>query len=148
MLRIFLICISILFFQNISFSKDEYFLTLRYDKVNLRQGPSKEYPIKIFYKKKYLPVLVQDQSDNFRKIRDHENNSGWIHVSQLSKKKSAIVIEDELIMFRRPTIYSEPLVVLQKGRLTKIIKCNEEWCKASSSKYKGWIKKEGLWGLL
>ena len=64
------------------------------------------------------------------------------------KKKSAIVIEDELIMFRRPTIYSEPLVVLQKGRLTKIIKCNEEWCKASSSKYKGWIKKEGLWGLL
>ncbi len=148
MLRIFLISISILFFQNISFSKDEYFLTLRYDKVNLRQGPSKEYPIKIFYKKKYLPVLVQDQSDNFRKIRDHENNSGWIHVSQLSKKKSAIVIEDELIMFRRPTIYSEPLVVLQKGRLTKIIKCNEEWCKASSSKYKGWIKKEGLWGLL
>ena len=87
MLRIFLISISILFFQNISFSKDEYFLTLRYDKVNLRQGPSKEYPIKIFYKKKYLPVLVQDQSDNFRKIRDHENNSGWIHVSQLSKKK-------------------------------------------------------------
>ena len=148
MLRIFLISISILFFQSISFSKDEYFLTLRYDKVNLRQGPSKEYPIKIFYKKKYLPVLVQDQSDNFRKIRDHENNSGWIHVSQLSKKKSAIVIEDELIMFRRPTIYSEPLVVLQKGRLTKIIKCNEEWCKASSSKYKGWIKKEGLWGLL
>ena len=148
MLRIFLISISILFFQNISFSKDEYFLTLRYDKVNLRQGPSKEYPIKIFYKKKYLPVLVQDQSDNFRKIRDHENNSGWIHVSQLSKKKSAIVIEDELIMFRRPTIYSEPLVVLQKGRLTKIIKCNEEWCKASSSKYKGWIKKESLWGLL
>ncbi len=148
MLRIFLISISILFFQNISFSKDEYFLSLRYDKVNLRQGPSKEYPIKIFYKKKYLPVLVQDQSDNFRKIRDHENNSGWIHVSQLSKKKSAIVIEDELIMFRRPTIYSEPLVVLQKGRLTKIIKCNEEWCKASSSKYKGWIKKEGLWGLL
>jgi len=148
MLRIFLISISILFFQNSSFSKDEYFLTLRYDKVNLRQGPSKEYPIKIFYKKKYLPVLVQDQSDNFRKIRDHENNSGWIHVSQLSKKKSAIVIEDELIMFRRPTIYSEPLVVLQKGRLTKIIKCNEEWCKASSSKYKGWIKKEGLWGLL
>ena len=112
MLRIFLISISILFFQIISFSKDEYFLTLRYDKVNLRQGPSKEYPIKIFYKKKYLPVLVQDQSDNFRKIRDHENNSGWIHVSQLSKKKSAIVIEDELIMFRANLF--KPLVVLQK----------------------------------
>ena len=102
---------------------DEYFLTLRYDKVNLRQGPSREYPIKIFYKKKFLPVLVQDQSDNFRKIRDHENNSGWVHISQLSKKKAAIVIEDELIMFKNPTIYSKPLAILKKGRLTKIIKC-------------------------
>ena len=27
-------------------------------------------------------------NDNFRKIRDHENNSGWIHISQLSKKKA------------------------------------------------------------
>ena len=65
----------------------EYFLTLRNDKVNLRQGPSFEYPIKLFYKKKFLPVLIQDKFENFRKIRDHENNTGWIHISQLSKKK-------------------------------------------------------------
>ena len=68
-------------------TKDEYFLTLRNDKVNLRQGPSFDYPVKIFYKKKFLPVLIQDKSDNFRKVRDHENNSGWVHISQLSKKK-------------------------------------------------------------
>ena len=71
----------------ILYSDDEYFRTLRNDKVNLRQGPSFDYPIKIFYKKKFLPVLIMDKSDNFRKIRDHENNSGWIHISQLSKKK-------------------------------------------------------------
>jgi len=71
----------------ILYSKNEYFLTLRNEKVNLRQGPSFDYPIKILYKKKFLPVLVQEKSDNFRKIRDHENNSGWIHISQLSKKK-------------------------------------------------------------
>ena len=62
---------------------NEYFLTLRNDKVNLRQGPSFEYPIKLFYKKKFLPVLIQDKFENFRKIRDHENNTGWIHISQL-----------------------------------------------------------------
>ena len=69
-------------------SEEKYFLTLRNDQVNLRQGPSFKHPIKILYKKKYLPVLVIDISDNFRKIKDHENNSGWIHISQLSKKKS------------------------------------------------------------
>ena len=148
MLRIIIIIFSVLFFESLSFSQDEYFLTLRYDKVHLRQGPSREYPIKILYKKKFLPVLIQDKSDNFRKIRDHENNSGWIHVSQLSKKKAAIVIDEQLIMFKNPTIYSKPIAVLKKGRLAKIIKCKEIWCKAKSDKYKGWIKKESLWGLL
>ena len=148
MLRIAIIIYSILFFESYSFSQDEYFLTLRYNKVNLRQGPSREYPVKIFYKKKFLPVLIQDQSDNFRKIRDHENNTGWIHISQLSKKKAAIVIDDKLIMFKNPTIYSKPLAILKKGRLTKILKCKEYWCKAKSDKYKGWLKKDSLWGLL
>ena len=148
MLRLIIVLIGIFFFQSFSFSQDEYFLTLRYDKVNLRQGPSREYPVKIFYKKKFLPVLVQDQSDNFRKIRDHENNTGWIHISQLSKKKAAIVIDDDLIMFKNPTIYSKPIVILKKGKLSKIIKCKVVWCKAKADNYKGWVKKESLWGLL
>ena len=148
MLRIIIIISSIFFFESFSFSQDEYFLTLRYNKVHLRQGPSREYPIKIFYKKKFLPVLIQDQSGNFRKIRDHENNTGWIHISQLSKKKAAIVIDDDLIMFKSPTIYSKPIVILKKGKLSKIIKCKSDWCKAEAGKYKGWLKKESLWGLL
>jgi SH3-like domain-containing protein len=148
MLRVVIIIFSILFFENSSFSQDEYFLTLRYDKVHLRQGPSRQYPIKIFYKKKFLPVLIQDKSDNFRKIRDHENNSGWIHVSQLSKKKAAIVIDDELIMFNNPTIYSRPKVILNKGKLCLITKCKAEWCKIKVDKYKGWVEKDSLWGRL
>tara|TARA_X000001036_G_scaffold387122_1_gene382646 strand:- start:1297 stop:1743 length:447 start_codon:yes stop_codon:yes gene_type:complete len=148
MLRIIVIIFSVSFFESVSFSQDEYFLTLRYDKVNLRQGPSREYPIKILYKKKFLPVLIQDKSDNFRKVRDHENNSGWIHISQLSKKKAAIVIDEKLIMFKNPTIYSKPIAILRQGRLTKIIKCKENWCKGKAGAYKGWLKKDSLWGLL
>jgi SH3-like domain-containing protein len=148
MLKIVVIIYSILFLQTSAFSKDEYFLTLRYDIVNLRQGPSKDYPVKIFYKKKFLPVLIQDKSDNYRKIKDHENNTGWIHLSQLSKKKAAIVTDDQLIMFNSPTVYSKPIVILKKGRLIKIIKCKSDWCKAKSDEYKGWLQKENLWGLL
>ncbi len=85
---IFYVLIYTFFIQN-SFAIEEYFLTLRNDKVNLRQGPSLDYPIKLFYTKKFLPVLVQEKYENFRKIRDHENNSGWVHISQLSKKKSS-----------------------------------------------------------
>jgi SH3-like domain-containing protein len=142
------IFLSILFFFtliNFSFS-EEYFSTLKYSKVNLRQGPSKDYPVKIFYKKKYLPVLVFDSSDNYRKIRDHENNTGWIHVSQLSKRKAALVDIDQIIMFKNSTIFSRPLVVLEKGRLCLILKCNYSWCKIKTGEYSGWVKKENLWG--
>ena len=127
---------------------DEYFLTLRNEKVNLRQGPSFEYPIKIFYKKKYLPVLIEDKSDNFKRIRDHENNSGWIHVSQQTKKKAGITIKDDLLIFDKPTIYSKPLVVLKKGRLCIVKKCKGNWCKVKVDEYVGWIKKDDLWGRL
>jgi len=126
----------------------EYFLTLRNDKVNLRQGPSFEYPIKLFYKKKFLPVLIQDKFENFRKIRDHENNTGWIHISQLSKKKAAITIDDNVLVFNKPSIYSSPKVILKKGRLCKIKKCKNDWCSITVDKFKGWVKKESLWGLL
>ena len=128
-------------------AKENYFLTLRYDIVNLRQGPGKDYPIKIFYKKKFLPVQIMDKSNNFRKIKDHEKNSGWIHISQLSKKKSDIFTDGNLIMFKSNTIYSNPIVVLKKGRLIKIDKCKLSWCKVRSEDFKGWIKNEELWGL-
>ena len=143
-----IIFFSTLFFLSIQKTfADDYFLTLRNEKVNLRQGPSFEYPIKLFYKKKFLPVLVQDRFENFRKIRDHENNTGWIHVSQLSKKKAAIVIDDEVYIFSSNTIYSKPLAISKNGKLLLIKKCKKDWCKISSKRFKGWVKKESLWGL-
>ena len=146
-LRVLLFFLFLLSFQNV-YSNDEYFRTLRNDKVNLRQGPSFDYPIKIFYKKKFLPVLIQDHSDNFRKIRDHVNNTGWVHVSQLSKKKAALIVDDSIILFNSSTVYSNPVAILKKGRLVKINKCKSDWCKIKTGEFKGWVKKESLWGLL
>ena len=145
MLRLIYIFLFLISFQYLF--AEEYFLTLRNNEVNLRQGPSFDYPIKLFYKKKFLPVLVQEKFENFRKIRDHENNTGWIHVSQLSKKKAAIVIDDEAYIFSSNTIYSKPLAISKRGKLLLIKKCKENWCKITNKNFKGWVKKESLWGL-
>ena len=131
-----------------TFAEENYYLTLRNDKVNLRQGPSLKHPIKLVYKKKFLPLLIQDRSDNFRKVLDHENNSGWIHITQLSKKKAAINIMDKSIVFKNPTIYSKPIAVLEKGRLCLIKKCKNNWCKIKIENYIGWVEKENLKGRL
>ena len=129
-------------------SAEEYFLTLKNSTANLRQGPSFDYPIKIFYNKKFLPVLILDTSDNFRKIKDHENNTGWMHISQLSKKKAALTHSEQVVMFKNSTTFSSPLVVLEKGRLCLISRCEKNWCKIKTDKYSGWVIKKGLWGNL
>jgi len=146
--KIIIVFFLLTFIFNSSLARDEYFLTLRNDKVNLRQGPSFDYHVKIFYEKKFLPVMVVDQSENFKKIIDHENNSGWIHISQLSKKKAAITKLDKVILFKRPTRYSKPLAVLEKGRLMIISKCKDDWCKVQVENFKGWVDKKKLWGRL
>ena len=136
----------LLFFSNIYANEKKEFLTLKKNEANLRQGPSFEYPIKLIYKKKYLPVLILDKSGPWRNIKDFENNTGWIHVVLLSKKKSAINIKNNSIIYKKPTIYSKPIVKLEAGRLVLIKKCKTKWCKITSGGYSGWIFKDSLWG--
>ena len=148
MAKIIIFLVLFIFTINNSLAETEYYLTLRSSKVNLRQGPSLNHPVKLVYNKKFLPVLILDKSYNFRKIKDHENNSGWIHISQLSKKKAALNIEDKSIIFRKPSEYSKPLATVQKGRLCLIKKCKDDWCKIKSGKYTGWMKRKNLVGRL
>ena len=143
----FILLILFLFFGTKSFSiEKKKFLSLKNNEVNLRQGPSFEYPIKLTYKKKYLPVLIIDRLENWRQVKDIKNNSGWIHISQLSRKKSAINIDNLSIIYRKNTIYSKPIAKLEKGRLVLVIKCKNIWCKVTSGGFRGWINKSSLWG--
>ena len=105
-----------IFYTTSVLAETNYFLMLKNNKVNVRYGPSFDYPIKYVYKKKFLPVKVIDKKENFRRIIDHKKNSGWIHRSQLKKSKSLIVLEDKLI-FKNNSKFSEPLVKIKKGRL-------------------------------
>lgn len=85
---IFIYIILNIFLVTSSFAEtNNYFLSLKYNKVNVRQGPSSDYPIKYIYRKKFLPLKVIDSYDNFKKVLDLSYNTGWIHRSQLSKKK-------------------------------------------------------------
>ena len=136
----------LLFFSNINANENKEFLTLKNIEVNLRQGPSFEYPIKLVYQKKYLPVIIIDKSETWRQIKDFENNSGWIHISQLSKRKSGINIKNNSIIYKKPTIYSKPIAKLEVGRLVLIKKCKMKWCKITSGNFNGWIYKNSLWG--
>ena len=90
--------ILILFFFPFNVFADDTFLSLKKNKVNVRYGPGFEYPIKFIYNKINLPIKQIDKKENFRRIIDLKNNSGWIHVSQLKKVNSIIPKTDKILL--------------------------------------------------
>ena len=135
----------LIFFCTTAFSNENYYLMLKNSKVNVRMGPGLDYPVKFIYKKKYLPVKVIDKKENFRKIIDHKKNSGWIHISQLKKVNSVIVLSNR-ILFKKPSFNSRPIANIDSGRLLVLKKCKKDWCEVSSQNYKGWINMDDVWG--
>ena len=142
-IAIFFLCLSFSGVQLIN--AEEKFLSLKKNKTNVRYGPGLDYPIKYIYRKVNLPVKQIDKKENFRRILDLQNNSGWIHISQLKSSNSIIILENR-ILFKKPSNLSRPIVRLEKGRLLIIKKCENKWCKITSDNYSGWLKAENIWG--
>ena len=135
----------LLLISNICFA-NEVFVSLKKNKVNVRYGPSLDSDIKYVYKKINLPLKQIDKKENFRRIIDLKNNSGWIHISQLKKSNSVIATKNK-VLFKKPTSFAKPIAQIEKGRLLIVEKCEQNWCRISSEKLKGWIKKVDIWGL-
>ena len=144
MKKIYFLILIFIFYPFYGFS-EEIFLSLKKNKVNVRYGPSFDSPVKFIYKKINLPIKQIDKKENWRRIIDLKNNSGWIHRSQL-KKINSIIPLSEKILFSKPSIFSKPLAKIQKGRVLILQKCTEKWCKVESEKFNGWIKTDDVWG--
>ena len=139
-----LILLTIFFFKGV-LAENNYFLMLKNNKVNVRYEPDLNSPIKYIYNKKNLPIKVIDKKENFRRIIDIKNNSGWIHTSQLRKNKSFILLENK-ILFSKPTKYSKPIVKISSGRLLLVKKCKLKWCRVKTENYTGWLEVKNVWG--
>ena len=126
---------------------EETFLSLKKNKVNVRYGPSFDSDIKYVYKKINLPIKQIDKKENFRRIIDFKNNSGWIHISQL-KKNNAVIASNNKILFKKSSSFAKPIAQIKKGRLLVLQKCKKSWCKIKSNNFEGWIKTDDIWGLV
>ena len=134
----------LLFFCSDSFA-DEVFVSLKKSKVNVRYGPSFDSDVKYVYKKINLPIKQIDKKENFRRIIDLKNNSGWIHVSQLKRSNSVITTKDK-VLFKKPTSFGKPLALLKEGRLLILEKCEDKWCYIKTGNFQGWVENSNLWG--
>jgi len=150
MSKLFLILISIFILESnytIIASTTKKYLSIRSNLTNVRLGPSYTHPVIWIYEKKNMPVEIIDEFEVWRKIKDFQGEIGWIHLSQLSRKRTLLTVRDNGILYKAASELSEPLVKIGMYETAIIKKCYQDWCKIEIQKYKGWIQKEYLWGV-
>jgi len=140
-----ILTLLVFFLLTFELAAKDNFLSLKKNKVNVRYGPGLDYPVKYIYNKINLPIKQIDKKENFRRIIDLKNNSGWIHISQLKKSNSFIILENK-ILFKKASNFSQPILRLEKGRMLVIKKCLLNWCNVKTDNYYGWVKTNNIWG--
>jgi len=124
-----------------------YWASLRYEKVNMRVGPSAEYPVTWVYQRQGLPVKVVRLREGWRLIEDHEGTQGWIAASQLDPARGGLVIGTGLAEVRaEPNAASAVKWRAEPGVVTKLKTCRTGWCEVDIAGRKGWISAGRLWG--
>ena len=124
------------------------FVSLKSDDINLRVGPSVNYPIKLKYVQKNLPVEIIDEFDVWRKIIDHENNAGWVHKSLLKGDRFILILITNgnfKNIFNRPN--GNIIGTIQNNNIVILESCIYKWCYISTNEIKGWVSKNNIWGV-
>jgi SH3-like domain-containing protein len=123
------------------------FVSLKNPETNIRTGPGTRYPIQWVYRREGLPVEVVEEFDLWRKIRDAEGATGWVHRAMVDGKRHAMILGKTPQLVRLAAEKdAKPLLKAEPGVIAKLIECEPRWCKVQLSGRKGWIEKSSLWG--
>lgn len=123
------------------------FVSLKYGRVNGRQGPSLKHPVLWQYRRKGLPLVVVAEMDIWRKVRDIHGDESWVRSSSLSGTQMAVAVS-EITLRSRPKPSSRISAVADSNAILELDDCNEKgWCKVKSAQgLKGWTERQSLWG--
>lgn len=127
-------------------------VSLGAQEINMRTGPGTRYPIKWVYTRKGLPVQVEAEFDIWRKIRDRDGESGWVHGSMLSGRRTVEIVsrdEDKItVLHDKADDKSAPVLRAEDGVIAELLECDGDWCRLRIEGKKGWAPRARLWGLM
>lgn len=132
------------------------FVSLKSDRVNLRQGPGTDYPATWVFRRAGLPVEIVKEFENWRQVRDAEGTTGWVLAAALSGRRTALVlpwqvkpgapVPDSVALRSDDRESAGPVAYIEAGVLASIIGCDGKWCRVSVGGYRGYIEQAKLWG--
>jgi len=123
------------------------FVSLRFGTVNLRTGPGRQYPIEWVYKRRGLPVEVIRDRDAWRKVRDRWGTVGWIHVSNLTGRRTVLIEAQTVLLRNEPQDAAAAAARAEAGAIAQLRKCGGAWCRISAEGHTGWVRRTTIWGI-
>jgi len=127
------------------------YASLKTDRVNLREGPSKDHATKWVFQRAGLPVEITAEFATWRKVRDSEGTEGWVLHTLLSGRRTALVgpgkKDVDYNVTSDASANSAVVARLQAGVIVNIRRCDGKWCRVYGSGYKGYMPQTDLWGV-
>jgi len=121
--------------------------SLRFDEVNLRKGASEDHPIAWIYNLYGLPVQIEQEFTDWRRVRDHDGMTGWMHKTQLGTARTALIRDEIAALHEEADTTAKVVVRVEPGVVLRLEECALDWCRATVKGYSGWVAKAGLWGV-
>jgi SH3-like domain-containing protein len=130
------------------------YASLKTDRVNLREGPSKDHRTLWVYQREGLPVEIVAEYETWRRIRDAEGTEGWVLHSLLSGRRSSLITPwtkpdkaETLSLYERADEKAGLVAKLQPNVMAHIKTCNGSWCRVLGKGFDGYIRQDRLWGV-
>lgn len=124
------------------------FVSLQSDKVNLRAGPGRRYPIQWVLTRRDMPVEIIAQFENWRRIREWDGTTGWVQQHLITGKRHVIVHKGAARPLHRQPDPGSPVVArAEPGVVAKLAECRGAWCRIETGNVAGWMRRADLWGV-
>lgn len=124
------------------------FVSLKFNEANLRAGPGSEYPVLWQYRQAGFPLLVDAEFGVWRKVRDADGTTGWMHGAGLSLRRMAFIHNGMAKLYQRDNKQSGVVAVAEKNALLELESCPKNWCRVATDNVKGWVERSAVWGVL
>ena len=123
------------------------YVSMKTEEGNVRRGPSLSHRIDWVFTRSGMPLQITAEYGHWRRVQDRDGMGGWMHYSLLSGSRTAIVDEDLLPLYARPDTAAQLTARLEAGVIARIDECDLDWCRLRAGGYRGWVRKDALWGV-
>lgn len=123
------------------------YVSLKSDDVNVRVGPGKRYPIRYVYTRARLPVQIVEEFAHWRKLRDYEGATGWVHKGMVDGTRTALIMDKPQNLYAKPEVTAQPILRAEPMVIGLLKECAPDWCRMEIEGRNAWIRKADIWGV-